>query len=185
MERYPRRQKLQRMLEELDRTITEAERRQGDPEVRVMIPRSGEEAGVHLSYFDAETYDTENLNLGEELGFSSGETIGLFRWAESDGYIRPRYGSGTGRDSQMPVGVLDHLESQGYELIGELPDPAKLLMLRLDAVQEAINARSDLPPEQKESATRALGELKHFLRGLPPGIVVEVASTFFRGMIGG
>jgi hypothetical protein len=62
-----------------------------------------------------------------------------------------------------------------------VPDPGELLLLRLDAIQAAIEARQDLRPEEKEHATRALKELKHFLRCLPPGIVVEVASTFFRG----
>ena len=57
-------------------------------------------------------------------------------------------------------------------------------MLRLDTIQVAIDARPDLPPKQKERASRALEELKHFIRGLPPGIVVEVASAFFREMFG-
>ncbi len=96
MERYPRLQKVQRMLDVLDRTITQAER-QGDPGVHVQIVRGGNEAGVRLSYFNHEELNARQVDLAEELGLSGGETVGLFRWAESAVYIRPNYG-GVGRD---------------------------------------------------------------------------------------
>ena len=57
--------------------------------MRVWITRGGEQAGVELSYDDMETYTRHSINLQDELGVSGGETIGLFRWAESAGYIRP------------------------------------------------------------------------------------------------
>ncbi len=65
MERYPRLQKLQRMLDVLDRTITEAERHQGDPEVRIWIARGAGEAQVELSYFREGVHD--NLVLASSL----------------------------------------------------------------------------------------------------------------------
>jgi hypothetical protein len=58
-------------------------------------------------------------------------------------------------------------------------------MISLDAIEAAISAREDLRPEQKSQATRALEELKLFLRGLPPGIAVEVGAAFLRGFYGG
>jgi hypothetical protein len=77
------------------------------------------------------------------------------------------------------------LQTPGYVLIGELPDPTELLLQRLEAMQAAVAARQDLQPEQKRQATRVLEKLKHFLRGLPPGVAVEVGSAFFRGIFGG
>jgi hypothetical protein len=173
---YPRQLKLQRMLEVLHRTITEAERRQGDPEVRVMIARGSDRAGVHLSYHDAETYATHNINLGEELGFGSGETIGLFRWAESEGYIRPNYGS-LGRDVQTPMAVLDHLEREGYELIGELPDPQERLALILEATIQAVQRDADLDPQERKPLVDWLEEAKFVIRTSG----VEVAKAVLRG----
>ena len=183
VEGYPRLQRLQKILDVLDRTITEAER-QGDPEVRVFIARGAGEAKVELSYFRQEDLTDRRVNLAEALGLGGGETVSLFGLAESAGYIRPNYGMG-GPGAQASMAVLDHLETSGYELIGELPNPGERLMLSLEAAEAAIDARQDLGPEQKEVARRALEELKHFLRGLPPGVAVEVGSTFFRGMFGG
>lgn len=178
MERYPRLQKVQRMLDLLNRALVEAET--AGTSGLIVIRRVSPEPQVTVW----NKYNDELvMNLAEELGLSGGETVGLFRWAESAGYISPNYGSRS-RNNDTAQASLDHLESKGYEIIGELPDPGELLLLRLDAIQAAIEARQDLRPEEKEHATRALEELKHFLRGLPAGIVVEVASTFFRGMFG-
>jgi hypothetical protein len=176
VESYPRLQKLQRMLDVLDRTIAEAERRQGDPEVRILIARGGDEAGVHLSYHDEETYTTHNINLGEELGFGSGETIGLFRWAESEGYIRPNYGSG-GRDADTAMAVLDHLESTGYELIGELLNPEERLALILDAAIRAVQRDQSLTPEERQRRIDWFEEAKFVVRTFG----VEVAKAVWRG----
>lgn len=99
---YPRLQKVQRMLDVLNRTIKEAEQQGGDPEVRILIARGGDEAKVDLSYFRQGDFTSRHVNLAEELGLSGGETVGLFRWAESEGYIRPNYGSG-GRVAGPPA----------------------------------------------------------------------------------
>ena len=147
-EEYPRLQKVQRMLEVIDRALKEAEN-QGDPEVRVRLVRGGGAAKVELTYRDWEARTSRNIDLVEELGLGIGETIGLFRWAESEGYIRPRYGS-SGRGGQAAIGVLDHLESKGYELIGELPDPQKHLSLILDAAMAAAVQAADRPEEKKK-----------------------------------
>jgi hypothetical protein len=177
VERFPRLLKVQNLLNVLDRAIAEAER-QGDPQVVILMARGAGEAQVELRYAQGGLGD-RHVNLAEELGLSSGETVGLFRWAEREGYIRPSYDS-SGPQAETATAFLEHLESKGYELLGELPDPAERLLLSLQAMEAAIDARQDLRPEQKELATKALEELKEFLRGLPPGIAVEVGSAVFR-----
>jgi hypothetical protein len=113
MERYPRLQKVQRMLCVINRALAQAEQA-GEPGIRVFAVWGRSNVGVEVEH------GTQRINLAEELGLSGGETVGLFRWAESAGYLRPNYGLG-GRDSEAPLGVLEHLETEGYELIGELP----------------------------------------------------------------
>ncbi len=178
MERYPRLQKLQRMLDVLDKTITEAERRQGTPEVMVRITRGGDRAGVHLSYHDRETFETQDIDLGEELGFGSGETLGLFRWAETEGYIRPHYGS-LGRDIQTPMGSLEHLEAEGYELIGELPNPQERLALVLESAIRAVRSDQSLTPEERQRRIDWFEEAKFVVRTFG----VEAAKAILRGDI--
>jgi hypothetical protein len=176
VERYPRLQKVQRMLDVLDRTITEAERQGGDPEVKILIARGGREARVDLSYFHQEELNARHVNLAEELGLSVGETVGLFRWAESEGYIRPNYGSGS-RDADTAFAVLDHLESAGYELIGELPDPQERLALVLDAAILAVRRDQSLTPEQRQQRIDWFEEAKFVVRTFG----VEVAKAVWRG----
>jgi hypothetical protein len=171
------------MLNVLHRTITEAAQH-GDPEVRVWIARGADEPRVELRYHRPHELNVRRINLAGELDLTGGETVSLFLWAESEGYFRPRYG-GAGQGGNVEIAVLNHLETPGYVLIGELPDPGELLVQRLEAMQAAIDIRQDLRPEQKERARRALEEFKHFLRGLPPGVAVEVGSAFFRGIFGG
>lgn len=69
------------------------------------------------------------------------------------------------------------------ELIEELADPRAELLARLDNISEAIRTLSDedAPPEQKKLAEKALGELKHFLRGLPPGAATELGFRALGG----
>ena len=71
---------------------------------------------------------------------SDGGTVNLFRWAESEGYIRPSHNGS--RDGQSVYAVLSHLESPGYELIGE-----EKFVLRTIGVETAKAVwRGDLPP---------------------------------------
>ena len=131
MERYPRLQKVQRMLVVLDQALTQAEQ-EGDPGIRVFVVWRGSNVGVEL------LHGTHRIKLAEELGLSGGETVGLFRWAESAGYLCPNYGR-SGRDSEAPLGVLEHLETEGYELIGEMPNPEDGLALILEAAIRAAH----------------------------------------------
>jgi hypothetical protein len=175
VERYPRLQKAQRMLDVLDRTLTAAQQ-QGSTEVLVQLDRGGDQAGVYLSFFDHEEFTDRDINLAEELGLSGAETVGLFRWAESEGYIRPNYGSG-GRDADSPLASLAHLESEGYELIGELPDPQERLALVLDAAIRAVRSDQSLTPEQRQQRIDWFEEAKFVVRTFG----VEVAKAVLRG----
>jgi hypothetical protein len=103
-QQYPRLQKVQRMLDVLDRTITSAEQ-QGDPQVLIITGRGTGEAQVRLRYHSQGGRGVQHVDLAEELGLSGGETVGLLSWAESEGYIRPNYGS-SGRGGEVAIGVL-------------------------------------------------------------------------------
>src|SRR5215210_6239212 len=132
------------MLDVLDRTIREAERRQGDPEVRIWITRGGiGEAKLELFYTPPGELSTRRINLAGEVDLSGGETLGLWRWAIAEGYIRPSSGGGWA-GGQVELSSLDHLESKGYELIGELPDPQERLVLILEAAIRAVQRDDSL-----------------------------------------
>ena len=123
MERYPRLQKVQRMLVVLEQALKQAERG-SNPGVTILLVRGGDQAGVYLRVVSAGSVMQET-SLAEELGLSGGEAVGLFRWAESEGYVRPNYGVSAqiSPSAEVPTAGLDHLETKGYELIGDLPDP--------------------------------------------------------------
>jgi hypothetical protein len=165
------------MLSVIHQTITEAERRQGDPELRVSITRGGEKAGVELSYDDMQIYSRRTINLQNELSLSGQETVGLFRWAESAGFIRPGYGGPLGRDAPTPMGVLEHLETEGYELIGEMPSPEERLALILDAAARVVQQDQSLTPEERQERIDCFEEAKFVVRT----IGVEVAKAVWRG----
>jgi hypothetical protein len=90
-------QKVQRMLVVLEQAIKQAERG-SNPGVTILLVRGGDQAGVYLRVVGADSVMQE-ISLAEELGLSGGETVGLFSWAESEGYVRPNYG---GFDSNQP-----------------------------------------------------------------------------------
>jgi hypothetical protein len=156
-------------------TLIEAERQAGDPQVVTIIAREGRESEVVLTYFPRGG-GRADVNLAEELGFSGPETVGLFRWAESEGYIRPSYGSG-GRNANTATASLDHLEGKGYELIGELPDPQERLALILDATIQAVPRDISLGPEEKQQRIDWFEEAKIVVRTLG----IEVAKAVWRG----
>jgi len=159
------------MLDVINRTIAEAER-EGEPGVRALIVSGGPEVGVIL------LYTTHRIDLAKELVLSGGEIVGLFRWAESEGYVRPNYGRG-GPYSELPMGVLYHLETEGYELIGELPDPQERLALVLEAAIRAVQRDEDLSPQEKKRRIDLFEEVKFVVRTLG----VEAAKAVLRGDI--
>ena len=149
MERYPRLQKVQRMLGVLEQALKQAERG-SNPGVTILLVRGGDQAGVYLRVISADSVMQE-ISLAEELGLSGGETVGLFRWAESECYVRPNYGGSTqiSPGAEVPTAGLDHLETKGYELIGELPDPQERMEFILEAALAAAVQASDRPEEKK------------------------------------
>jgi hypothetical protein len=169
VERDPRLQKVQRMLGVINRALTQAEQ-DGEPGIRVFVIWGGPEVGVEV------LHGTHRIKLAEELGLSGGETVGLFRWAESEGYLRPNYGR-SGRNSETPLGVLEHLESAGYELIGELPDPQERLTLILDAAIQAVQRDQSLKPEERQRRIDWFEEAKFVVRTFG----VEAAKAVWRG----
>jgi hypothetical protein len=171
MEQYPRVQKVQRMLDVINRTITEAER-EGAPGVQALTVWEGPEVGVHLRY------GSHTVELAGELGLSGGEVVGLFGWAESAGYVRPHYGT-SGRHSEAPMGLLYHLEDAGYEQIGELPDPQERLALILEAAIQTTRKDGRLDDTEKRRRIDLFEEAKFVVRTLG----VEVAKAVWRGDI--
>jgi|SRR5215210_175974 len=173
-QQYPRLQKVRRMLDVLNSAITEAAW-QGDPQLQFVIARGGGEPQVQMRYADQRGLETQ-VNLAEELGLSGGETVHLFGWAEAEGYIRPNYGPG-GRGSETPTPYLDHLESKGYEMIGELPNPQERLELIMDAAIRAVQRDQSITPEERRRRIDWFEEAKIVVRTFG----VEVAKAVWRG----
>ena len=100
-----------------------------------------------------------------------------------EGHINGRYDSGPKGGPPFNFVWIKGLSETGLQVIEELADPRAELLARLDNISEAIRTLSDedAPPEQKRLAERALGELKHFLRGLPPGVATEVGFRALGG----
>jgi hypothetical protein len=127
--------------------------------------------------------------FGDELGIPEASAVALFARLGNEGYF-----AATGLDKPVFSGSerypffivhVDGLTTSGLLEIGPLPDPAERLLHSLDALAAAIDERHDLEPQQKQLAKRAAAELKTFVRGVPPGVAVEVGSAFFRGIWGG
>ncbi len=126
--------------------------------------------------------------LGDELGIPDAAAVALFARLGNEGYFMA-----SGLDKPVSRGFerypffivhVDSLTTRGLLEIGRLPDPAERLLHSLDALAAAIDERRDLEPEQKRLAKQAAAELKTFVRGVPPGVAVEVGSAFVRGLWG-
>jgi hypothetical protein len=73
--------------------------------------------------------------------------------------------------------TVRRLTEKGLRAIGELPEPQDELLRRLDSIEKAIQDLGDsASPEERKKAAQAVEELKHFIRGLPPGAAVELLS---------
>jgi hypothetical protein len=167
------------MLIALVEALKQAER-ESNPGVTILPVRGGEQAGVYLRVVGADSV-MQQISLAEELGLSGGETVGLFRWVESEGYISPNYGgSGYIRpDDEVPTAGLDHLETKGYELIGELPDPQERLALILEAAIRAVQRDNSLDEAAKKRRVDWFEELKIVVRNFG----IEGAKAVLRGDI--
>ena len=182
MDQYPRLQNVQRLLGLIHQAITQAERG-SNPGVTVLVAPGGDQAGVYLRVVGSPDMGMQQTSLAEELGLSGGETVGLFKWAESEGYVRPNYGGSgyisPGTEVPVPAAGLDHLETKGYELIGELPDPQERLVLILEAAIRAVQRDESLSQAQKKRKIDLFEEMKFVVRTFG----VEVAKAVLRGSL--
>jgi hypothetical protein len=178
VEQYPRLQNVQRMLGLIHQAITQAERG-SNPGVTVLVAPGGDQAGVYLRVVGSPDVGMQQTSLAEELSLSGGETVGLFKWAESEGYIRPSYGGSAqiSPGTEVPAAGLDHLETKGYELIGELPDPQERLALILEAAIRAVQSDDSLSQAEKKRKINWFEEAKFAVRTFG----VEVAKAVWRG----
>lgn len=98
-----------------------------------------------------------------------------------EGYINARYKGEYAGGPPFTIAWIKGLSKSGLQAIEELPDPQVQTMQLLDDIAAAIRTLNDAeaPPEQKRVAERAINELKHFIRGLPPGVATELGARIF------
>lgn len=163
-EGYPELGRRGAMLRLLRRVVSEAHER-GETQARV-------------SFEDVE-------GMAEEVGGNEAQSVALFqrlhregRWS---GKLLAGYKDGRGGSVPFSDALVEDLTSEGMREIGELPDPAEDLARRLVEAARIIDERDDVPDGQKTLAKRALEELAHFVRGVPPGVAVEVGSRLAGG----
>lgn len=169
MEEYPRLQKAQRMLESLNRALTDAEQ-EGMSGVMVTVVRGHPFPKVILNVGGRQT------DLADNLGLSGAETVGLFGWLESAGYIKPHFGD-RARNAPWLMGSLEYLEREGYELIGELPNPQDRLAFVLEAAIRATRKDASLGEDEKKRRIDWFEEAKIAVRTL----TIEVAKGVWKG----
>jgi len=146
------------------------------------------DAEPRLSYYDfielmgVGPEDPENYQPQEVYRQAAGHANRLMRLTD-EGYINARFGGGSKTGPPFDFIWIKGLSEKGYQAIEALPDPQTRTLELLDGIAEAIRTLNDqeAPPEQKRVAERALNELKHFLRGLPPGAATEIGSRIFGG----
>ena len=88
-------------------------------------------------------------------------------------------------DASLPSKPRGSNISVSYEtaIEYERQEAAARLIEMLDEIAGAIKTLNDAdaPPEQRRVAERAIDELKHFIRGLPPGVATELGFRIFGG----
>ena len=113
--------------------------------------------------------------MAAEMGANSAQAVALFQRLHREGRWAGKILSGY-KGVPFSMALVEDLTSDGMREIGELPDPTEDLVRRLVETARAIEESEDLPEGQKSVAKRALDELVHFARGLPPGAAVEIGS---------
>jgi len=146
------------------------------------------DAEPHLSYPDfiemmgVGPEDPNNYEAQEVYQQAAGHANRLMRLVD-EGYINARFSAGSKTGGPFSIVWIKGLSERGYQAIEALPDPQAQTLQLLDDIAEATRTLNDqdAPPEQKRVAERALNELKHFMRGLPPSVATEVGSRIFGG----
>jgi predicted ArsR family transcriptional regulator len=158
------------MLDLLDEELEEAlQRQEAQLELRVRLVFAP--TGLKIQ--------GEGTDVAEQLGLNGAQAYSLIERLVQDQYIRgktERYSTGS-----MGRAVVYGLTNKGLALIGRVPHPNEELLEALDNIAAAIEGLQGAQPEQKTLARKALGELKHFARSLPP----EAASELFKQLFGG
>ena len=140
-------------------------------------PRPHERLGSYdtlRSYDDAPrlTVFETKVDVARELGISCEEAIGLLRDLEAEECLRLSH---SGRGPYLDAGeIILTLTEKGRSAVGVLPDPNEAWIEKLDAIAEAIGDLQGIRPEEKESALKAVEELKRFVHSLPPESQVEL-----------
>lgn len=156
---YPELERRGAMLRALRRLVSEAHER-GETTATVAFEDVGGMAG--------------------EVGGNAAQAVALFRRLHAEGHWSGKILAGY-KGVPFSMALVEDLISEGMREIGELPDPAEDLARRLVEAARAIDERDDMPDGQKTVAKRALEELAHFVRGLPPGAAVEIGSRLAGG----
>jgi predicted ArsR family transcriptional regulator len=158
------------MLDLLDEELEEAlQRQEAQLELRVRLVFAP--TGLKIQ--------GKGTDVAEQLGLNGAQAYSLIERLVQDQYIRgktERYSTGS-----MGRAVVYGLTNKGIALIGRVPHPNEELLVALDNIAAAIEGLQGAQPEQKTLARKALGELKHFARSLPP----EAASELFKQLFGG
>ena len=158
MDEYPRLQNLQRMLGVIHGAITQAERG-SNPGVTILVNPGGNQAGVYLRAVGAADMGMQETSLAEVLCPNYGGSVPI--------------NSGT----EAQAAGLDHLETRGYELIGELPDPQERIVVILEGAIRAVQRDDRLDDAEKKKRVDLLEEAKWVVRTF----AIEVAKAVWRG----
>jgi predicted ArsR family transcriptional regulator len=158
------------MLELLDHELEEAfQRQEAQLELRVRLIFAPTGLKIH----------GRGTDVAEQLGLNGAQAFSLLERLVQDQYIRgktERYSTGS-----MGRAVVYGLTSKGLAHIGRVPHPNEELLEALDGIAAAVEGLQSAQSEQKTLARKALGELKHFARGLPPEAASELVKQFFGG----
>ena len=109
------------------------------------------------------------------------QVLNLFMTLISEGYIDAEVKGSSKTGPPWSFAIVRGLTREGLRAIQELSDPNDQITQRLDAIAEAIRCLQSVPDEEKRPAISAVEELKHFFRGLPPGLTIELGKTMFGG----
>ncbi len=156
---YPEMQRRGTMLRLLRRTASEAHER-GELAAQLSFEGVGGMAG--------------------QVGCNPAQAVALFHRLQREGRWEGKLMAGY-KGVPFSIAMIEDLTSEGMREVGELPDPAEDLARRLAEAARALEKRDDVPDEQKTVGRRALDELAHFVRGLPPGAAVEFGSRLAGG----
>jgi hypothetical protein len=175
---HPQLAKRLEMLEFLHRTLEEAQDH-GEPSLVLEFCNPAPQEGLD-SYNTLPPYKAAprltvfgmQVDVAKQLGISAVEAISLLRELETDECLHLDYSSsGPYVDAgEVTVGFTE----KGWAAIGALPEPNQTLSEKLDVIAEGVRGLQGVSLDQKRTAIEAVGQLKRFVRDLPPERAVEL-----------